>query len=191
MMHRSLIAAVLILSGSSAMAADLYRPGNWVSIASDRKASQVGDIVTLLVIENDSASNSVTKGSRKRNSIDIGVDTSLDFSESANATLGGSYEGQGTNARTDRMVARLSVTVAEVYPNGDMRVTGMQRLKINGETTIINLSGRVRPDDLTADNTLLSWRLADAVIDYDGKGFASRSAKPGVITKILSFLGLF
>ncbi len=190
-MRSSLLALALVLSASGAMAADLYRPGNWVSIASDRKASQVGDIVTLLVIENDSASNSVTKGSRKRNSIDIGVDTSLDFSESASATLGGSYEGQGSNARTDRMVARLSVTVAEVYPNGDMRVTGMQRLKINGEATIINLSGRVRPDDLTADNTLLSWRLADAVIDYDGKGFASRSAKPGVVTKILSFLGLF
>lgn len=190
MMRRSAIALVLVLSGSSAMAADLYRPGNWASMASDRKASQVGDIVTLLVIENDSASNSVTKGSRKRHSIDIGVDTSLDFSETANGTLGGSYEGQGTNARSDRMVARLSVTVTEVYPNGDMRVAGMQRLKINGETTIINLSGRVRPDDLNADNTLLSWRLADAVIDYDGKGFASQSAKPSVITKILGFLGL-
>lgn len=189
-MRRVAIALVLVLSGSSAMAADLYRSGNWVSMASDRKASQVGDIVTLLVVENDSASNTVTKSSRKRNSIDVGIDTSLNFAESASGTLGGSYNGEGTNGRTDRMLARLSVTVAEVYPNGDMRVTGMQRLKINGETTTISLSGRVRPDDLTADNTLLSWRLADAVIDYDGKGFASRSAKPGVITKVLSFLGL-
>jgi flagellar L-ring protein FlgH len=190
MMQRFAIALVLVLSGSSAMATDLYSPGNWASMASDRKASQVGDIVTLLVVENDSASNTVTKSSRKRNSIDVGIETSLNFAESASGTLGGSYNGEGTNGRSDRMVARLSVTVAEVYPNGDMRVTGMQRLKINGETTAISLSGRVRPDDLTADNTLLSWRLADAVIDYDGKGFASRSAKPGLVTKVLSFLGL-
>jgi flagellar L-ring protein FlgH len=190
MMQRLAIALLLVLSGSSATAADLYRSGNWVSMASDRKASQVGDIVTLLVVENDSASNTVTKSSRKRNSIDVGIETSLNFAESTSGTLGGSYNGEGTNGRSDRMVARLSVTVAEVYPNGDMRVTGMQRLKINGETTAISLSGRVRPDDLTADNTLLSWRLADAVIDYDGKGFASRSAKPGLVTKVLSFLGL-
>ena len=175
---------------SAAQAEDLYRQGNWSALAADRKASQTGDIVTLLVVENNQASNSVTKGSSKRNSVDIGVDTSLDFGESASGTIGGSYEGEGTNGRTDRMVARLSVTVVEVYPNGDMRVSGTQRLKINGETTTINIGGRVRPDDIAADNSVLSWRLADAVIDYDGKGFATRSAKPGVITKVLSWLGL-
>jgi flagellar L-ring protein FlgH len=183
---------VAILLGSTTVHADdLYSAGNWPALAADRKASEIGDIVTLLVVENNQASNSVTKGSRKRNSIDVGLETSLDLSESASATLGGSYEGQGTNGRTDRMVARLSVTVVEVFPNGDMRVSGLQRLKINGETTTININGRVRPDDIAADNSVLSWRLADAVIDYDGKGFASRSAKPGVITKVLSWLGLF
>jgi flagellar L-ring protein FlgH len=190
MTSRSILALALLLTAGAASAEDLYRPGNWPAMAADRKASQVGDILTLLVVENDSASNSVTKGSRKRNTLDIGVDSSLDFSESASGTLGGSYEGEGTNGRSDRMVARLSVTVAEVYPNGDMRVTGMQRLKINGETTIISLNGRVRPDDIAADNSVQSWRLADAVIDYDGKGFATRSAKPGVLTKIFSWLGL-
>ncbi len=190
MMLRLAIVLGLGCLSTAASAEDLYRPGNWVAMAADRKASQVGDILTLLVVENNQASNSVTKGSRKRNTLDIGVDSSLDFQESASGTLGGSYEGEGSNGRSDRMVARLSVTVAEVFPNGDMRVTGMQRLKINGEATVISLNGRVRPDDIAADNSIQSWRLADAVIDYDGKGFASRSAKPGVITKIFSWLGL-
>jgi flagellar L-ring protein FlgH len=183
----------LLLSAvaSPLCAEDLYKADNWPALAADRKAGQIGDILALLVVENNQASNSVTKGSRKRNSIDIGVDTSLDFEESGSATIGGSYEGRGENARTDRMIARLSVTVVEVYPNGDMRVSGLQRLKINGETTTININGRVRRDDIAADNSVLSWRLADAVIDYDGKGFASRSAKPGVLTKIFSWLGLF
>lgn len=189
-MRRPLLIGFLLLTSSPALSEDLYSPGNWSALASDRKASQVGDIVTLQVIENNQASNSVTKGSRKRNSLDIGVDTSVGVNESASGTLGGSYEGQGTNGRTDRMVARLSVTVVEIFPNGDLRVAGLQRLKINGETTSINISGRVRPYDISSDNSLLSWRLADAVIDYDGKGFASRSAKPGVLTKIFGWLGL-
>lgn len=189
-MRRLALAAILAAISLPAGAENLYRPGNWPALAADRKASQIGDILTLQVVENNQASNSVTKGSRKRNALDISLDTSLDFEESASGTLGGSYEGQGTNGRTDRMVARLSVTVTEVFPNGDMRVSGLQRLKINGETTTININGRVRPDDIAADNSVVSWRLADAVIDYDGKGFASRSAKPGVITKIFSWLGL-
>lgn len=191
MIRRSLIIMGLVLASSGASAADLYRAGNWPALASDRKASQVGDIITLLVVENNQASNSVTKGSRKRNSLDIGVESTLDFEESASGTMGGSYEGQGTNGRTDKMVARLSVRVIEVMPNGDMRVSGMQRLKINGESTTINISGRVRPNDIAADNSILSWRLADAVIDYDGKGFASRSAKPGILGKVFNWLGLF
>lgn len=190
MMRHLALALVLTLSASAASADSLYRPGNWIAMTADRKASQVGDILTLLVVENDQASNSVTKGSRKRNKLDIGVESSFKFSESASGTLDGSFDGEGTNARSDRMVARLSVTVAEVYPNGDMRVTGMQRLKINGESTLISLNGRVRSDDIGADNSLLSWRLADAVIDYDGKGFATRSAKPGLLTEIFSWLGL-
>lgn len=189
-MPKTAIAFALMIMATSASAEDLYRSGNWAAMAADRKASQIGDILTLLVVENDQASNSVTKSSRKRNKLDVAVDSSFNFSESASGTLGGSYEGEGKNARSDKMVARLSVTVTEVFHNGDLRVSGMQRLKINGETTTINLSGRVRPDDIAADNSLLSWRLADAVIDYDGKGFASRSAKPGLLTKIFSFLGL-
>jgi flagellar L-ring protein FlgH len=189
-MRRAGFFILISLAANPLHAEDLFKADNWPALAADRKASQVGDILTLLVVENNQASNSVSKGSRKRNSVDIGVDTSLDFKENISGTLGGSYDGQGKNARADRMVARLSVTVVEVFPNGDMRVAGQQRLKINGESTIISINGRVRPDDLAADNSVQSWRLADAVIDYDGKGFATRSAKPGVLTTIFNWLGL-
>lgn len=189
-MQKILAFALLICATTPAYADDLFKPDNWSALAADRKASQIGDILTLLVVENNQASNSVTKGSRKRNAIDVGVDTSFDFKENVSGALGGSYEGQGNNGRSDRMVARLSVTVIDVYPNGDMRVSGVQRLKINGETTMISINGRVRPEDVTSENSVQSWRLADAVIDYDGKGFATRSAKPGVLTKIFNWLGL-
>ena len=88
------------------------------------------------------------------------------------------------------MVAQLSATVTQIYPNGDLQITGWQRLKINGEMTNIKVSGRVRRDDINGQNAVLSSRIADANIEYDGKGFATRSAKPGIVTKIFSWLGL-
>lgn len=188
---RSMAMIWLVAPVTELRADNLFGAGNWPALASDRKASRVGDILTLLVVENSQASNSVTKGSRKRNGLDASVTSTLGVAENVGGTLGGQYEGQGSNGRTDKMFARLSVTVVEVFPNGDMRVAGLQRLKINGETTSINVSGRVRSDDITPDNSVLSWRLADAVIDYDGKGFATRSAKPGVVGKIFSWLGLY
>ena len=88
------------------------------------------------------------------------------------------------------MVAQIGVVVDAVLPNGDLRVSGEQVLKINGETTRIKLRGRVRPGDIGRDNAVVSNRLADVTIDYDGSGFLARSARPGILGQIFSMLGL-
>jgi flagellar L-ring protein FlgH len=177
-------------AASPGFAEDLYKGGNWPSLAADRKPDSVGDIVTVLVAENNTASNSVGKGSRKQNSISGQITAGSSFDKSAGLTFGGSYDGEGSNSRADRMVAQLSATVTQIYPNGDLQISGWQRLKINGEMTDIKVSGRVRPDDVNGQNAVLSSRIADANIEYDGKGFATRSAKPGIVSQIFSWLGL-
>jgi flagellar L-ring protein precursor FlgH len=87
------------------------------------------------------------------------------------------------------MAAQLSATVTEVRPNGDLIVSGWQALDLSGEKTNIKVTGRIRPDDIGADNSVLSSRLADARIEYNGKGFSSRSAKPGIVARLFNFLG--
>jgi flagellar L-ring protein precursor FlgH len=82
------------------------------------------------------------------------------------------------------------VTVEEVLPNGDLRISGEQELDIAGERSHIRLKGRVRRSDISASNAVLSSRIADARIEYNGKGFASRGAKPGIISRVFNFLGL-
>jgi len=74
--------------------------------------------------------------------------------------------------------------------NGDLRVVGSQVLNLSGEKTVIRVRGRVRAADVSATNAVLSNRLADAEIDYDGKGYVSRSGKPGVLTRVFNWLGL-
>jgi flagellar L-ring protein precursor FlgH len=84
----------------------------------------------------------------------------------------------------------MTLTVQAVLPNGDLVVGGDQWLDINGERTRVGVRGRVRTADIAADNSVISNRIADAQIDYGGRGFVSRSAKPGIITRIFRFLGL-
>lgn len=181
--------------GTPAHAEDLFKGGNWASLAADRRASQIGDVVTIQVIENNSAANSVSQGSRKSTSLGGSLSTfkgsgSSDWDRGVGIETSGQYDGSGTSARTSRMAAQIGATVTEVLPNGDLMISGWQALNISGERTNIKVIGRVRRDDITAGNTILSSRLADARIEYDGKGFASRSAKPGIIARIFGVLGL-
>lgn len=178
-----------------AAADDIYRGGNWPALAADRKASQPGDLITILVMANNTASNTVTQGSRKNTAISGDVSggkgtASNDFAHSGSLGFGGQYSGQGTNTRADRMAAQLSATVTQILPNGDLVVSGWQTLAISGERTNIRVEGRVRPQDIDTNNAVPSSRLAEARIEYDGKGYTSRSAKPGVITRIFNLLGI-
>jgi len=174
----------------SAHAEDLYRPGSWTALASDRVALAAGDSLTVLIYETSSATNAAQNGAKRDSDITGQISAGSSFNERAQLGIGSNFDSAGQTGRSGRMVAQLSVVVEEVLANGDLRVAGAQSLKINGETTLIKLRGRVRPADISPGNAILSTRIADAEIDYDGKGFVSRSAKPGLIARIFNLLGL-
>ena len=188
------LAALALLSvAGGAMAEDLYRHDNWAALASDRRASAVGDILTVVVLENSTATNAAQTGtsrdSRLGGNISAGHSGS-GINEGASLGLSGSFGGNGQTSRSGRMVAQISVRVDSIYPNGDLAISGAQALNISGERTNIRIRGRVRPADIAGDNSVLSARIADAQIDYEGSGFVSRSARPGLFQRIFSFLGL-
>jgi flagellar L-ring protein precursor FlgH len=186
---KSCVLGVLLLFASPAAAQDLYGGGNWPAMASDRRASAIGDAITVVIAQAAESSNSTTNGSRKSTDIAGGFRAgSID--ESGDLSFGGGYTGRGEVRRSERLVTQLSATIQSVLPNGDYVILGEQRLHVNGENTRIAVRGRIRPADIRGDNSILSSRIADAEIDYDGKGFVSRSAKPGLINRIFSFLGL-
>jgi len=165
-------------------------PPGWSSLVSDRVAGRVGDSLTVLIFENAQASNSAQRGSRKTTK--LAGEASADTHEHrAQGSLAGSFDGVGQTSRSDRIVASISAVIVGVLPNGDLRLAGEQSLLVNGEKTVIRLSGRARPADITETNTVLSTRLAEARIEYDGSGFGARSARPGVVSRVLNRLGVF
>jgi len=186
-----LLASITLLGTAGAATAQALYPGgsNWAAMAADRRASQVGDILTIVIFQQAQSSDTQQNSSRK--STDVGGSISGGpISETGALSFGGGFTGQGGVTRTEKFIAQISVTVQQVLPNGDLSVAGQQYLNVNGERTRIGVRGRVRSADIAEDNSVLSNRIADAQIDYDGRGFVSRSAKPGLINRIFSFLGL-
>lgn len=184
----TMIAAAL-LSGPAA-AADLYSRSNWSALASDRRPSAPGDILTILIYQNASASNDVSTGSNKNNALSGQITAGSSFKKSGSLSYGGSTDNKGTTGRSGQMVAQMSAVVDQVLENGDLQISGLQNLNINRERTTIRLRGRVRPADISADNVVLSSRIAEAAIDYNGSGFVSRSGRPGIVARLFNFLGL-
>ena len=180
----------LAAAGPAAHTEDLYNHSAFSSLATDRRAERTGDSLTVIVQETTTASNAVRSATSKTGGLGGQFGGANIKQQSLQLSLNSGFDGSGQTSRSGKIVAQLSVVVDEVLPNGDLRVSGDQNLNVNGERTRVHLAGRVRVADISNANTVLSSNLAEAVIDYDGKGFIAKSAKPGLVSRIFSWLGL-
>jgi flagellar L-ring protein FlgH len=185
------LVSTLCCAASPAYPADLFQSDGYQSLTSDRRASQPGDIITILVYENSTASNTADTSTKTNVGIQANVSTLFAGNNAAQVGVGDNYGGRGQIQRTGRLLAQISARVIETAPNGDLTIAGEQAIDVNGEKTQIRLQGRVRPVDIAANNTVLSNRLADAKIDYTGEGFITDRSKPGLIPRFLAWLGLW
>ena len=81
--------------------------------------------------------------------------------------------------------------VVKVLDNGNLLIEGRRAILVNGETQVITISGLVRPQDITGTNTVLSSQIADAEVQMVGKGVIAESQRPGILYRMLDWLGLF
>lgn len=180
----------LVMLAGSLHAADLYQAPGYLPLTADRRAFKVGDLVTVVVLENSDASNSTDTSADKSTAISAGVAGVNGRQLGGNVNFADGYTGRGSVQRTGRLVAQITVSVQEVLANGDLGVKGDQAINIHGEKTSIRLSGRVRRLDIAENNTVLSSRLADARIEYVGDGILTEKSKPGLLSRIWTWLGL-
>lgn len=94
----------------------------------------------------------------------------------------------GSTARGGTLEAKMTTRVVEIFPNGNLRIEGRQRIVINGEDQEIVVSGVVRPRDISPDNTVLSTYVADAEIVFNGTGVVGDKQTPGLLTRLLDWL---
>ncbi len=183
------VTTFLFIWGSLGHAESLYQQDTFRPLTADNKAFRVGDVVTVQVLENSSASTNADTTTRRKNGISADLSLSRNPSIAAGVNVAGDFDGGGRTQRTSRLLAQLSVVVTEILSNGDLRLAGQQILYVNDEQQRVNLEGRVRPQDISDGNVVLSTRLADAKITYVGDGDLSERQRRGWWRRIMDWLG--
>lgn len=159
---------------------------------SDNKARNVGDILTIIISE--TATTSATRSSKNSKSGNVNMQAGVGVFDFLNsifpASISGSdsFKADGSSTSTNRANGRVSVTVVEVEPNGNMVVEGTQSIWQNKNEHKITLRGVVRRDDVTYANTVSSAQVADATIRFDGKGPLNSKQRQGILTQIFNIL---
>ncbi len=213
-------AATVSLGASAAAAQSLWRDGApGASLYADHRARGVDDVVTILISEQSSSSRSASTETSKDSTRTAGVskfptifdpvakkfvrplakgaigyeEPSQMIQKGLNLDLSASaaHEGRGSIERADRVTGQIAARVVKVLGNGNLVVEGRRAVLVNGETQTMTISGVVRPQDISAANTIASGQVADAEIQLVGNGLLADTQRPGIIFRVLDWLRLF
>jgi flagellar L-ring protein precursor FlgH len=182
--------AAVATGGSPARAESLFDEATFRPLAADNKAYRAGDVITVHVYESSSASTSADTSTERKNGLDAGLRLTPGREFGGGLSVGSDFSGGGATQRANRLLATVTATVVEVLPNGDLQLAGEQVLTVNEEKHKVSVEGRVRPQDVSADNVVLSTRMAGARIQYVGDGEVSGRQRPGWWRRLLDWVGL-
>lgn len=190
------IAACLAIGTFNLPAQSLWGQGGARSMFSDKRASGIGDVLTIVVQEVTSTAKDNSTATKKKTSMDAAI-SSFFFSPAGSKLLthngqmpslkygmDNQFSGGGTINNSERMVAQVAVKVIDVLPNGNLVIEGSRETAFSGEKQNIVLRGIVRQEDVTSANTVFSYNVADAKIQIIGKGSISDTQRKGWFTKI-------
>ncbi|MBB4659632.1 flagellar basal body L-ring protein FlgH [Parvularcula dongshanensis] len=172
------------------------------SLFGNRRAREVGDILTVIVSVDDEAEMQNSMDATRTNEEDFSVNALFGLPEWANGVLplgarvdpavalsrSKAAQGSGSIARQEKVTLELAAVVVDQLPNGHLVIEGTQRIRVNAETRDLKVSGVVRPEDITRDNTISHEKIASADIVYSGHGQVAGTTKPKVGSRLLDIL---
>jgi len=178
--------------------------GRLCNLFTTQKARQVGDIVTINIVESSSATNNATTQTGRSSSVSGGLENLFgweqDYAASDNffnpfgsikGGLESTFDGSGSTSRAGKLNAFMTARITEILPNGDYRIVGSRDVTVNNDKQILILSGLVRSKDISADNVVLSTYIADARITYSGAGVIQDKQQPGWAARALDTIWPF
>jgi len=175
----------------SASGGAIYQAGYSRPLFEDRRARNIGDVLTINIVESTSASKNVSSTSGRTSTVAetattptifgytptpsklgvaglLGGATNFDSSVSASGVQ--KFEGKGDSSQKNALLGTLTVTVIDVLPNGNLLVSGEKQMGINEGTEYIRFSGVVNPSTISSANVVISTQVADARIEFKGRG---------------------
>lgn len=193
-----LVLTVSGLQGDSLWREDVARP-----MFADKRAGSVGDILSILIQENSATSKDSATKSSKKASTDMSIKTFL-FSPDASGAMThngampamkysseNNFDGSGAVGSTEKITARIAVRVVDVLPNRNLVIEGSRQTAFSGETQTVVLRGTVRPEDITANNTIYSYNVADVTLSIVSKGPTTVAQRRGWFTRTLDAVNPF
>lgn len=165
------------------------------SLYSDAKGRRVGDIITVILRENTSATKSATTTLERDSQVDFdpivgpgGNNLNLGFGGDFQLDLGATndFEGDASANQSNNLTGNISVTVVQVMPNDNLIIRGEKWLTLNNGDEYIRLTGIVRPADINPANEVLSSKIANARIQYSGTGSFSDVQRQGWLGKFFA-----
>lgn len=162
----------------------------------DMKGRTVGDIITVVIVENASASKEAKTETDRTSSMSAGITSlfglernigylneTIDPTSLVDAKATNEFEGSGKTSRKENLIATLTTQVIEVLPNGNLRIEGNKTVTVNSETQIVKLSGIVRQPDVSPRNIVDSKNILNARIAYVGDGVISDKQQQGWLVR--------
>ena len=157
----------------------------------DQRATRIGDILTVNIDIDDSASVNNATARNRSNNMNAGVNQLLGLESSLGRILPGGFDprnaigfgggatsaGSGNITRSEAIKVTIAAVVSHVLPNGNLVIQGRQEVRTNGELRELTVAGIVRPEDITAANTIRHEQIAEARISYGGRGDLSRTQR--------------
>ena len=173
-----------------------HREESWFG---QKREYRVGDVVTVILSENTQSSRAQSASVSRESSTDaispkaaaslrkgLGLPSDIGLNGATIESTGG-----GTAEQEASLLATIAVTIVEVQANGNLVIRGEKKLNLTEGGELVQVSGTIRSRDIAPDNTVLSRRIANAQINYQGRGDVARASRPGWLTRFLLNFWLF
>jgi flagellar L-ring protein precursor FlgH len=182
----------------------IYQAARDVRLFEDVKARRIGDVITVVLQESTSASKSAKTAADKNQDTTVAnptffgaspqfnlpglipLDSNRNNTLEQNLSAQREFEGEADSSQSNSLSGNITVTIADVLPNGNLVVRGEKWLTLNQGEEFIQISGIVRPQDIGPSNRILSTQIADARITYSGKGFLHDSNSMGWLARFFN-----
>jgi flagellar L-ring protein precursor FlgH len=169
----------------------IYQVGRAVRLFEDAKAFRIGDLLSITLSESTNASKSAATSTAKDDDVSLDAGTLLGVTPTYNGksilnnALGAerAFSGSGDSAQSNSLQGEITVMVSDILPNGNLVVRGEKILGLNQGAEFIRIAGIVRPQDVSANNEVLSGKLGNARIFYGGGGVIAEANSKGWLSR--------
>ena len=166
----------------------IYAEGGSIALFEDNRARNVGDLLTVVLVESTQAKKSAATNTSKNQDTSLG-DISL-FGKKVNYGVGfsgdRSFAGKGDTSQSNSLSGSITVTVVQRYPNGNLLVRGEKLLELNQGSEVVKLEGIVRSADISTSNSISSDRVGNARVTYAGRGALADSNAQGWLSRFFN-----